>query len=41
LPEVESPSSLTEDRVTKPAQYAAAGIRHYWRIETDRQRLVA
>jgi Uma2 family endonuclease len=39
--EVESPSSLTEDRVTKPAQYAAAGIRHYWRIETDPLRLVA
>lgn len=33
--EVVSPSSRTMDRVTKPAQYAAAGIGAYWRIETD------
>lgn len=31
--EVVSPSSLTTDRITKPAQYAAAGIAHFWRIE--------
>ncbi|SHG01877.1 Putative restriction endonuclease [Jatrophihabitans endophyticus] len=33
--EVESPSSVTTDRITKPAQYAAAGIPHFWRIETS------
>ena len=33
--EVVSPSSHTNDRITKPAQYAAAGIPSYWRIETD------
>lgn len=33
--EVVSPSSITTDRITKPAQYAAAGIPAYWRIETD------
>jgi Uma2 family endonuclease len=32
--EVVSPGSVTNDRVTKPAQYAAAGIRSYWRVET-------
>ena len=32
--EVVSPSSVTTDRVTKPAQYAAAGIPAYWRVET-------
>lgn len=31
--EVMSPSSRTDDRLVKPAQYAAAGIEHYWRIE--------
>jgi Uma2 family endonuclease len=31
--EVMSPSSRTDDRLVKPAQYAAAGIPHYWRIE--------
>jgi Uma2 family endonuclease len=33
--EVVSPGSITTDRVTKPAQYAAAGIPAYWRVETD------
>ncbi|CAN5161655.1 Uma2 family endonuclease [soil metagenome] len=32
--EVVSPSSLTSDRITKPSLYAAAGIPHYWRVET-------
>ena len=32
--EIVSPGSVTTDRVTKPAQYAAAGIRHFWRVET-------
>jgi hypothetical protein len=31
--QVVSPSSLTEDRLVKPAQYAAAGIQHYSRLE--------
>lgn len=31
--EVVSPSSRTDDRLVKPAQYAAAGIAHYWRLE--------
>jgi Uma2 family endonuclease len=33
--EVVSPGSITTDRITKPAQYAAAGIPAYWRVETD------
>lgn len=33
--EVMSDSSVSNDRVTKPAQYAAAGIPHYWRVEQD------
>lgn len=33
--EVVSPGSRTTDRVTKPAQYAAAGIRAFWRVERD------
>lgn len=32
--EIVSPGSLTTDRITKPAQYAAAGIGAYWRVET-------
>ena len=31
--EVMSPSSVTDDRLVKPAQYARAGIPHYWRLE--------
>lgn len=33
--EVVSPGSRTTDRVTKPAEYAAAGIPGYWRVETE------
>jgi Uma2 family endonuclease len=33
--EIMSPSSVTMDRVTKPAMYAEAGIPFYWRIELD------
>jgi Uma2 family endonuclease len=32
--EVVSPGTRTTDRITKPAQYAAAGIPAYWRVET-------
>jgi Uma2 family endonuclease len=31
--EVMSPGSITADQKDKPAEYAAAGIEHYWRIE--------
>jgi Uma2 family endonuclease len=33
--EVVSPSSRSIDRLVKPAEYAAAGIPAYWRVETD------
>ena len=33
--EIVSPTSVSMDRITKPALYAAAGIPFYWRIETD------
>jgi Uma2 family endonuclease len=33
--EVMSPSSVANDRVAKPAQYAAAGIPYFWRIEQE------
>ena len=32
--EVVSSSTTMQDRLVKPALYADAGIRHYWRIET-------
>lgn len=31
--DVMSPSSVRRDRLVKPAQYAAAGIPHFWRLE--------
>lgn len=37
--EVMSPGSVTEDRITKPAMYARAGIEHYWRLEPNADRL--
>jgi len=39
--EIVSPGSISTDRVAKPAQYAAAGIPYYWRIELDPLVLVA
>lgn len=33
--EVVSPSTRRRDRLEKPAGYAAAGIRYFWRIEQD------
>ncbi|WP_242911018.1 Uma2 family endonuclease [Actinomadura terrae] len=33
--EVVSPSTRHRDRRVQPALYAEAGIRHYWRVETD------
>jgi Uma2 family endonuclease len=31
--EVMSPNSVTADQTDKPAEYAAAGIEHFWRVE--------
>ncbi|WP_424643740.1 Uma2 family endonuclease [Embleya sp. AB8] len=36
--EIVSPSTTTTDRTLKPAKYAAAGIPHFWRLETARFR---
>jgi len=33
--EVVSPSTRSEDRLRKPAEYAGAGVQHFWRIERD------
>jgi Uma2 family endonuclease len=33
--EVVSPGTRRRDRLEKPAEYAAAGIRHFWRVEQD------
>lgn len=33
--EVMSPGSVTTDQTDKPAEYAVAGILHYWRVEHD------
>jgi Uma2 family endonuclease len=33
--EVVSPSTKSTDRILKPAEYAAAGIPWFWRVETD------
>jgi Uma2 family endonuclease len=33
--EVMSPGSVSDDRVAKPALYAAAGIPHFWQLELD------
>jgi Uma2 family endonuclease len=33
--EVMSQESVTTDRLHKPAEYAAYGVRHFWRVEYD------
>jgi Uma2 family endonuclease len=33
--EIVSPGTRRTDRVTKPFEYAEAGIQHYWLIELD------
>nr|CTQ91811.1 hypothetical protein [Kibdelosporangium sp. MJ126-NF4] len=33
--EVMSPGSITADQTDKPAEYASAGIEHFWRIENE------
>ncbi|HVW34128.1 MAG TPA: Uma2 family endonuclease [Acidimicrobiia bacterium] len=35
LAEIVSPGSRTQDRLTKPALYAEAGIPSFWRVELD------
>ena len=32
---VVAPTSRRTDRIVKPAEFAAAGIRHYWRVEPE------
>lgn len=39
--EVVSADSVERDRDTKPRRYAAAGIRHFWRVENENRRAVA
>ncbi|MEV4636163.1 Uma2 family endonuclease [Actinoplanes sp. NPDC049548] len=39
--EVVSPGTKRRDRLEKPAEYAAAGIPHFWRIEQDPLRVFA
>lgn len=39
--EVVSEESAERDRLTKPLKYAAAGIRHFWRVENEDARPVA
>jgi Uma2 family endonuclease len=38
--EVVSPDSVERDRQTKPVKYAAARIRHFWRVEEDEGRAI-
>ncbi|SEF26459.1 Endonuclease, Uma2 family (restriction endonuclease fold) [Amycolatopsis pretoriensis] len=33
--EVMSPGSITADQTDKPAEYAGAGIPHFWRVENE------
>jgi Uma2 family endonuclease len=35
--EIMSEGSVTTDQIDKPGEYAASGIRHFWRIEHDDQ----
>ncbi|UNS97617.1 Uma2 family endonuclease [Streptomyces tubbatahanensis] len=39
--EVVSPGSRSQDRVLKPAQYAAAKVPYYWRVELERDNQLA
>jgi Uma2 family endonuclease len=38
--EIVSPESVDRDREVKPRKYAAAGIRHYWRVENENDHAV-
>jgi Uma2 family endonuclease len=37
--EIMSQGSITLDRIDKPGEYAASGITHFWRIESDDQKI--
>jgi Uma2 family endonuclease len=37
--EIMSQGSMTLDRIDKPGEYAASGITHFWRIESDDQKI--
>ncbi|GAA4025112.1 hypothetical protein GCM10022247_57050 [Allokutzneria multivorans] len=39
LVEIMSPGSVTADQIDKPAEYAASGIEHFWRLEYHRSAL--
>jgi Uma2 family endonuclease len=39
--EIMSRGSVTTDQIDKPAEYAASGIRHFWRVETDDRMVTA
>jgi Uma2 family endonuclease len=38
--EVVSPGTKTKDRTLRPAQYAAAGIKYFWRVENEDDAMV-
>jgi Uma2 family endonuclease len=38
--EVVSPGTRTKDRTLRPAQYAGAGIRYFWRVENEDDAMV-
>jgi Uma2 family endonuclease len=38
--EVMSPGSAAADQLAKPAEYAAAGIEHFWRIEGVERKII-
>ncbi|KAF0849239.1 Uma2 family endonuclease [Nocardia caishijiensis] len=38
--EIVSPGTKTKDRTLRPAQYAEAHIRHFWRVENERSAMV-
>jgi RNA polymerase sigma factor (sigma-70 family) len=38
--EVVSPGTKTKDRTLRPAQYAGAGIKYFWRVENEDDAMV-
>ncbi|WP_280275359.1 Uma2 family endonuclease [Nocardia wallacei] len=38
--EIVSPGTKTKDRKLRPAQYAEAGIKHFWRVENEDDEMV-
>lgn len=37
--EIMSEGSVTTDQIDEPGEYAASGIRHFWRVESDGQEI--